>query len=975
MSRVGLRIGLATAVLLLIAVATMGAVSAADVTISNTIYNLEIKVLSVPTIENGATAYNLTFDYGSVIKIKVVAVNDTTKDAHLYIYSNSTKDVVFSKTIAHPVQAGTVIEVTGLDPGMYYIVFENNGRKLNTSDPSTIDKPNTGGKPLYIKVKTAKPIIKLSVKNSITPIAIGDIVVFKVKISGVSGTYKVKYALSGPYSGTLANALKNSTDKWDVNDTLTSGKEYEIKLYTDHLATVAQGPYSFTVKVLSGNDVIAKKSVDFKLVRPTVTAEVPSVVYVTKSIKIKGTTNVAETGSSYDSGNDNKVYIFAFLPNQTLIQYNATTGKYELNTSLKRGDIDVTTDFRNSTVNVTINNDGTWELLNSIPVKVGWGTGSYEIDVVVVTNLTKAQRADGVNFRAKATYYVMVEKPKIKFELDKLTYIPGEEIVLKGTSNLDSGSRINITNPDFTVSGRTEYLFVYDTLNTSANPGSTIAVYVSEDGSWQTPTLYINPKAPKQSYTITATFVNDTSVTDVVTITVIKATIKANLSMTTLTRGSKVVLSGEAPTDTVFLFTDEKGVFENVNQIPSSEKGNLSNNPMVVSTSNGKFQVTLTVNKTADEGTYILYVIASPDGQNFDLSKDPYTQLSVTIVPVGIVKAPTEIKVVRGSETKVFIEVNGEPDSVLFAGYTIKGHGVKVEKGLNSSSNFRSDVKFERNNQFTKWNETENGTWWMFATIYPYYDPDHHRLTNEWVKGYKTLPPGVYEFTIHVYTKTSDTGYFTESSSVTIPLIVESPVLTVDVPSEVVKGDTLVVKIKENRVGMNTYDNIYVILDLGTKLRKYQKVPLDENGTAIVEIPTADIDPGTYKLYVRDTMGTSSGKIDDYYDIPPTDSYAKNFSADDDVLWVGEVKVVEAAPVTTTTATPTVTTTAVTTTTVAPTTTVVTTTTVAPTTTVAKTTTVTTTVPPTTTKKTPGFEAIFAITGLLAIAYLLRRRQ
>jgi hypothetical protein len=192
MSRIGLKIGLVTAVLLLIAVATMGAVSAADVTISNTTYNLEIKVLSVPTIESVTThtAYNLTFDYGSVIKIKVVAVNDTTKDAHLYIYSNSTKDVVFSKTIAHPVQAGTVIEVTGLDPGMYYIVFENNGRKLNTSDPSTIDKPNTGGKPLYIKVKTAKPIIKLSVKNSITPIAIGDIVVFKVKISGVSGTLR-----------------------------------------------------------------------------------------------------------------------------------------------------------------------------------------------------------------------------------------------------------------------------------------------------------------------------------------------------------------------------------------------------------------------------------------------------------------------------------------------------------------------------------------------------------------------------------------------------------------------------------------------------------------------------------------------------------------------------------------------------------------------------------------------------------------
>jgi PGF-CTERM protein len=394
---------------------------------------------------------------------------------------------------------------------------------------------------------------------------------------------------------------------------------------------------------------------------------------------------------------------------------------------------------------------------------------------------------------------------------------------------------------------------------------------------------------------------------------------------------------------------------------------------MVIKTSDGEFKVTLVVDKDVDEGTYILYVVASPDGKSFDLSRDPYTMLTVTVIPIGVLKYPSQIEIVRGTEKRIFIEVNGEPGKDVFVCYTLKGHGVKVTKAADPS---KDSVSFGHDNGFTKWNETENGTWWMYVDIYPYYDVENHKLVPSWDRNrpdeVKLLPTGMYDFGIHVYTRDPDSGIFTETSEVSIPLIVKPINLQVDAPSEITKGEDLTIKIKENRVVTTSYDNIYVILDLKTKLRKISRVSLDANGTAEVTIPTADLDPGTYKLYVRDTMGTEKGRIEDYYDIPPTDSYAKNFSADDDAWWFGEIKIVEAAaPTTTVTATAT----ATATTTVAPTTTVVTTTTVAPTTTVAKTTTVTTTVPPTTTKKTPGFEAIFAITGLLAIAYLLRRRQ
>ncbi|WP_457550845.1 PGF-CTERM sorting domain-containing protein [Archaeoglobus sp.] len=961
MSRLDKKIGLAATVILLLVVSTAGTAMAANPQVSNTTSGVNATIEFINPVDYNTTASPkwVKYDYGSNIEVKLVSIT----------MGGFTKGIFYAKniwtgdltTLGEVTAPGQSVTYNALDPGKYWIL-------LQAQNSSTTIQINFS---CIIEVTTSKPQISISIKNPRTPVAIGDIVIFKVKVTGTSGNYTVKYDLSGPYSGSLSSALQNSSGSWSVDDTLTSGQEVEVKLYTDRLSSVAEGSYSFEVDVLSGGNIIAKNSIDFELTRPKVTVNVPSVVYLTKSIKLSGTTNVAESNSAYDSGNDNKVYIFAFIPNGTLIKYNATTGTYNL-TSLKRADIDVTTDYNNSTVNVTINSDGSWELLKDIPVKVAWGTGSYEIDVVVVTNKTLAQTSSGVNYRVKATYYVIAEKPKIKFNLPKLTYVPGEEIVLKGTANANSGEAIKITNPTFTVNGATQYLFVYDTLNASANPGPIIKVYVSEDGTWQTPKLYINPNASKQSYTITATLVNDTSVTDVVTITIVKATINASLSRTTLTRGAQVILSGESPTDTVFLFTDDTQVFDNVNKLPSSEKGNLSDNPFIVSTSNGKFKVTLTVSKEADEGTYILYVIASPDGRNFDLSKDPYVQLTVTIVSVGVVKAPDTITIVRGSEKKVFIEVNGEPDSVLFAGYTLEGHGVKVTKGVSVS---RSSVTFNHHNQFTKWNETNNGTWWMYATIYPYYNVSGNELESTYQIGYKLLPVGTYEFTIHVYTKDSDTELFTETSTVTIPLVVESVKLTVDAPSEVVKGEPLVVKIHENRKGSITYDYIYVILDLGTKLRKYQRVALDADGNAVVKIPTADIDPGTYKLYVRDTMGTEKPgtTIDDYYDIPPTDSYAKNFSADDDALWVSTVKIVEASAVTTTTPVPT--TTAVTTTTVAPTTTVVTTTTVAPTTTIAKTTTVVTSPPPTTTKKSPGFEAIFAIAGLLAIAYLLRRRQ
>ena len=921
----------------------------------------------------------IKFDYGAVVKVEVISVPEPGEDTIVQVISESTGETVSPPDLK--VSGTGSLDITGLEPGNYYLKVINAGNTLDTSDPTTWDKKSVGTDfveigdgnfdvkikgasdvewvndeaPLIIQIKTAIPKIDIELKNPMKPPAIGDMLVFKVRVSGVAGTFNVKYSFSGPYDdSSLPGAITPGT-----TDTLTSGEWKEVKIDTTKLVGVSAGMYSFTVKVMSGTDIIAKKSIDVELKRPEVTVDMPSSVVLFRSISLKGTSNVAETGSEYDAGGSNMIIIYAFTPDGTLIKYNSATGEYELS-PYKRTDINVETndDLNKVTKTIDIQSGGEWKLMKSIPAE--FDTGSYEIDVIVTTDLSKISDP---NFRSRSTNYVIVTKPKISIELPYLVYAPGQSIIIKGTTNLDSGHKVVIEFP--------EDLLVYDVVSKTPVP-SPIEVYTDENGNWETPKYYINPDAEYKSYTIKVHLEEYPSAIDVVSIYVRKVTVEAELGMTKLTRSSEVTLTGKAPTDTVFLFTDEKDIFENVGKMPATEKGDLSTlppeqQPMVIRTSEGEFTVTLTVTDIARDGSYILYVVASPDGRSFDLSTDPYTLISVTILPIGIVKKPDEIKIVRGTEYRVFIEVNGEPEKDVFACYTLEGKGVKVTKGAIPST---GGVSFTNNNGFTKWNETEEGTWFMFVDLYPYYDIEEGMLTSSWdceVKDtVKLLPAGTYDFTIHIYTKDPDSGIFTETSSAPIVLEIEPIVIDVNVNRTVVRGEDLRVEIKENRVVTTSYDHIYVILDTGTKLRKFSRVPLDPNGTAVVEIPTADLKEGKYYLYVRDTMGTECGRnisepprIEDYYKIPPTDSYALHYAADDDAL-VGPIEIEIVAPgvVTPTPTTP------------APTT--PTPTTPPPTT---PPTTVVTTPPPTTTTPSPGFEAIFAIAGLIAIAYLLRRRH
>jgi len=732
----------------------------------------------------------------------------------------------------------------------------------------------------------------------------------------------------------------------------TSGTVWYLSISTDNWNS---GQYKLKVRARNST-----KTYYFNVEGVSVTADVPSVVYLGQSVTIKGTTNIAETGSIYDYGTPNYVNVTICYPNGTKAWPT------------------------NGNMNVSVKSDGTWEcpvswvpiLSNSTP------TGSYKLVVKAVATKNETDTE---------TYYILVKEPTITINLAP-SYVRGEGLYIEGTSNLGANVALSI---NVTGGNINKYpLLITDTSNPRSAPANSwhpnavipyenFTVYTSADGSWQTEKLYINPNASRTTYTVEVKVINRTSILAVGTINVVKATLTAKLSMSSLTLGSQVTLKGTSPVEDIFLLTSDKNVFQNVGEIQSNDKGTATDSPphtpMHIKTIAGgnTFEVTLKVCDNASYGTYTLYVIASPDGIHYDLSKDAYLQLPVTIAPVGILYAPDTFTITQGSAKKIFIEVNAKPNDVVYACYTLEGHGVDIKKGARPSSNA---VSFSNHNQLVKWNETANGTYWMFTTIYPYYNATGKYLESSYNATYdKLLPVGTYTLTIHLYTRDPDSGIFEETASKEITMDVQPVVMTVTCPSEVVKGEPIKLVIHENRVNCDQYDHIYVVMDLGTKLRKYLGIALNESGYAVVDIPTGDITPGTYKIYIRDTMGTVNGTvtafIDNYYNLKPTSGYALRWKADDDVLVIKTVKILASSEEITPTPTPTATATPTPTPTPTPKPTATPTPKPTATPTPTPTTTATPTPTPTPKKKTPGFEAVFAIAGLIAVAYLLRRRE
>jgi len=868
-----------------------------DKVINDVNERISVKIYDIDEWYYDGEKYVAKFDIGDKIKLMLYNL-DADETTTIEVRDWSTDDIKVSESFQAASKEITV-DTSQLYPGYFYLKITTRKDGQDITINTKTGECKQGKVAIYIH--TAKPEIHIDLLNKRVPIVKGDNIVAKVKVYNTPLDIPVYVKIEGPMEGTYSTSY-----------TLTEREKTLIiptAVLFDDPYDGEKGTYKLTVEAYG-----EKESVVFDIVGIEITFDMPTEVALGNSVKVKGTTNIAESGSVEDDESG------ASPTNYVLVEIFAPDG-----TKIAERICDV-------------NSDGTWENASSVKFLTTLDTGSYK---VVATAYTAYMPNKGKYIKDDNTIYLSVVEPSVEFTLDKFTFARGESIKFKGKASVEEGTKIVIASKNLDR-------LVEEAVYGPVNGKYYVETEVDANGKFYKK-LHVAPDAPKMSYTIEAIIVKDdgtwSSWKDTVTIRVAKAVLNASISRTEMPRGASFTVSGTTTLDYVYIYTDDKDVIKNVGKIPSdSEKFTDTGQAYRIKVTNDQFNVKLTVEDDVDTGSYLLYVIAPANPPEVDPTEDAMAIFSIQITEFGFTYIPDKVEVVRGDEIDVIVGVNGDPDDVIVKG-EIVGHGVKVKKDKMV---------------FSKLNETESGGY-LYYTIMPFYDDDEDRLKDTGTPS-ELLPVGVYSLTLHLYI--GATGE--EVVETTLPMEVVAPVLNVEVPEEVKVGNNLVVSIDTNR-GEKGYDYIYVVLDLGADKIKINRVALDENGDATVDIPTAGITPGTYKLYVRDTMRTEKkgAKIDDYYDISPTDAYAKNFSAEDDLLWTGEVKIVEAIVTTPTPTTPTPTTPPPTT----PPPTTPTPTTPPPTTPTP------TTPPPTTPTPSPGFEAVFAIAGLIAIAYLLRRRQ
>ncbi|WP_048086481.1 PGF-CTERM sorting domain-containing protein [Ferroglobus placidus] len=586
-------------------------------------------------------------------------------------------------------------------------------------------------------------------------------------------------------------------------------------------------------------------------------------------------------------------------------------------------------------VEVDINEDGTFS--KEVEFKLDWDTGTYKIVAEVSNGYTsKDERVT-----------ITAEKPLLEIKMDTLSFARGEEFEIKGTTSLPAGEEIVITG-----------------LDEFSDAPATVIAYVDSDGNFKTSKFRVKPDAALSTYKVKAKYeAAKYTVEDSVKIKVVRQSLDVTVDKNVVAKGGKVKLNGTTTVETVYIYAESGNVFEGVAALPFENKEFMIEDypTKSVDVDDNTFETELAVKSDAETGTYLVYVFAPASTDKIDPVSDAQKILSITVTDVAFAEVPESITMIKGQKVTFKVKIDTPSSDIVRLAWKLSGQGIKTK-------------------EIDEGNPDENGV--VEIELLPYYDEDNKVLVSE--PG-KTLATGMYTLKLQLYyTKgTVDTAddEKVEDGSVTIPVEVVNPEISVDVPSEVKKGDPLKVVIKTNRE--EGYGNIYVILKTPMKVYR-QQVTIGEDGSAEAVFETYGLPLGTAKVYVRDTLGTIKDNdatlLNTYYDLDPAEGFAKDLKFHDDVL-VGpiEVKIVEELTPTPT-PTPTPTATPVSTPTATPTPT--------PTPTPEKTPVKTPTPTPTPAKETPtptptkeekkgvpGFEAFLAIAGLAAVAYALRRRQ
>ncbi|WP_202320781.1 PGF-CTERM sorting domain-containing protein [Archaeoglobus neptunius] len=928
MKRVGL-IGVIMAALLVIS----GIPMAAAATTNSTSYDaLKILNLEVPKKVTYGEAFDITISAGYADSAKygsrfiVILDNETFKND---VLSGSTiqtnKALSNSKWSDIIPEAGKTTPYTidtvenKLYPADYVVLVFNDSSHFTfvgfTVESTTAEKP-------YVSISVDKSSVAIGdyIKVKATLSTTADVSPIKVFVTGSALLINTTGAYPGTY-GTAAYLCYNTTPTKQL-DKACGDDEWWVPIPKG----VPEGVYVAKIDVGSGANR-SEAVATFQVVKPKITSlTVPSQHVNGTDLVIEGTTNLAKSGSDSDNATTTNPENMAYLTITDLsgkVIFNATTPD-SVKGSAAKSYIDDSGKFR-----FKIDNFGAENL------------GYYKVTV----KITSGALGD------EETAVFELVKPEVTLTADKYTVTRGDTVTFTIDTNLKINSPVvfKIENNKSFCSGDpdcvAEKTYYVDALGN---------VVIKLD---------VSPTADLTDYKFTAE-IPGLGVSDEVRVTVVKQTLNITAEKTTAVRGESVRFTGSTSASVVYVYASDKGVFKIGNtwvaELPSDtvlDTPDELNTSRVYPDSNDNldFKVDVQVTSTAygdvSPGTYYLYFYApsnvTADGKQANrIDKASDTQAIVAIVVtdprIESVEIPSKIPYQGAVEVSI-LTAPGDKNNVIVT-FKLEGSNVKADP---SDFQLGSDLGHPDSNGYVN-----------FTLDFKKYAEE----TGD------TLEPGLYVFTAKLKFVSSLGGDVVDTKDSLIEIVPQTLDVTIE-PTQPVVGDQIKVTVSTNREGKSGYDHIWVTM-VGTNYKSVQKVTLNSKGVGTVTFETVGLAAGTYKFYVRDTAGTWDKDHDELYvpenlyNLDPAEAIAKIYNAQDDLLVVKTIQLLETAP-TTTTAVPTTTTAVPTTTTAVPTTTTVATT--------------TTTAAVTTTTAggqggIPGFEAVFAIAGLLAVAYLLRRR-
>ncbi len=773
------------------------------------------------------------------------------------------------------------------------------------------------GKVLGFRVVPAvsgKPTVSISVDKS--SVAIGDYVKVEASMSTDVPVSVVKVFVTG--SGYFLNETGYGGTSYMLCYA-TGGEWYRVEdacgddTWWVKISDVPEGVYVAKIDVGDG-PTRAEATAVFSVVKPAILSlTVPSTHVKGTDLVIEGTTNLAKSGE-----NDDNASIAPQVENWAYLTIEDLSGKEIVNstiTSAAMSYIDEGGKFR-----FKLDNFGTTGAGGNLD------TGYYKVTV---------QINSGIRTDEETAVFELV-KAEIKLTADKNSVTRGDTVTFTIDTNMKVNNPVNFTIED------TDFC----TGDPDCVEEKTYYVDVLGDVVIK---LDVNTMAPLTDYKFTAEIV-DLGVSDEVRVTVVKQALNISAETNVVVRGGDVRFTGSTTADVVYVYADEPGVFQignvDVAELPSDtilDTAAELTTAMVYPDSNDmldfKVDVLVQTSQYGDvsPGTYYLYFYAPANvtggvANEIDRASDAQAIVAISVTDPKIESVDIPSKLPYQGEVEVSIlTAPGDRDNVELT-FTLEGSNIKA-----------------RPNDFGISTEQKPN-----ANNYVNFTLDFKEYA---VRKGSTLEPGLYVFTVKLSFVDALGGDEVDSKEILVEIVPQTLDVQID-PASPVVGDKITVTVTTNREGVSGYDHIWVTM-VGTNYKAVQRVTLNSEGKGTVSFETVGLAPGTYKFYVRDTAGTVDQMtevelVEELYDLDAADTLAKVYDAHDDLLVVKTVEVLETAP----TPTPT---------TPAPTT-------PAPTTPAPTTPAPTTTTPAQQPGGVPGFEAVFAIAGLLAVAYLLRRR-